>query len=241
MYTQVNLNKKTQYQVIYESIKDKIDAEVYSIGDHIPSENDLCKSFNTTRPTVRQALSLLVKNGYIKRIHGKGSIVIEKSKTLGILSIKGTTSGQQEELLETIVIKKPESMSWPKDFPFQIDESVQSLGCIYFERLRKVNGELVVFEKTYLTNLNIPRFTSRNLNNTSLFEVLSKHHGVEVEEGVQNISAIKANKEIASLLEIEVGSPLVYLQRRIDTSKKGFTIYSFVYCNSDKYTLQSTF
>ena len=55
----------------------------------MPSENDLSHQFKITRATVRQALEELVKEGYIEKRQGKGSVVISDRKTLGLLSFKG--------------------------------------------------------------------------------------------------------------------------------------------------------
>ena len=48
--------------------------------------------YGMTRPTVRQALSTLANDGYIRKHQGKGSIVHHLPKEIGILSVSGTTS-----------------------------------------------------------------------------------------------------------------------------------------------------
>src|SRR3546814_19978635 len=68
------------YKVLIEDLKKQIDDGHYKKGDLLPSENDLCKSYGTTRPTVQQALGELTRMGYIIRQHGKGSIVSERSE-----------------------------------------------------------------------------------------------------------------------------------------------------------------
>ncbi len=84
--------KIPHYRRLYELLRQYIIDGVYKEGDLLPSENELCKLHNLTRPTVRQALDALVRDGFIKKQQGKGSIVNPIPKGIGILSIEGTTS-----------------------------------------------------------------------------------------------------------------------------------------------------
>ena len=52
-----------------------IDSGVLQPGDMLPSENDFSRQFNISPMTVRQAMSELVQQGYIKRERGRGSFV----------------------------------------------------------------------------------------------------------------------------------------------------------------------
>src|SRR3546814_13066231 len=93
-------------------LKKQIDDGHYKKGDLLPSENDLCKSYGTTRPTVRQALGELTRMGYIIRQHGKGSIVSEPKSGLGILSLKGSTAGVGQKNLRTEMLVKSKRIAW---------------------------------------------------------------------------------------------------------------------------------
>jgi GntR family transcriptional regulator of arabinose operon len=68
----------------YERLADKLRADilsgVYAPGEKIPSENEIAQSQGLSRQTVRQALSLLEREGRISRRQGSGSIV----KDLGL-------------------------------------------------------------------------------------------------------------------------------------------------------------
>ena len=86
----------------------------------LPSENELCQLYGMTRPTVRQSLSTLANDGYIRKHQGKGSIVHHLPREIGILSVSGTTSAVGDRNLKTKIIVKPVLMPWPDDFMFPL-------------------------------------------------------------------------------------------------------------------------
>ncbi len=80
-----------QHRKLYEILRKHIAEGVYREGDLLPSENELCKLYGMTRPTVRQSLATLAGDGYIIKHQGKGSIVHQLPGEIGILSVAGTT------------------------------------------------------------------------------------------------------------------------------------------------------
>lgn len=229
------------YKVLIADLKRLIDDGRYKKGDLLPSENELCKSYATTRPTVRHALSELTQMGYIVRQHGKGSIVSEPKSGLGILSLKGATAGVGTHNLRTEVLVKSKHMAWPANFPYELTAAQQAAGCLYFARLRYVNGLPTLYEETYIIDIDLPRFTMHNIAKNSLFETLKKHHQVEIKEGEQKIWAVAANKHVADLLAIRVGKPILHMKRSMQTNKAGIVVYSFLYCNTEEYFIQDYF
>jgi GntR family transcriptional regulator/GntR family frlABCD operon transcriptional regulator len=73
------------YQKLYALLKNRIQVGYFKEGDLLPSENDLSKKHNIARMTVRRALMELANEGYIKKVKGKGSIVIATRK--GCISV----------------------------------------------------------------------------------------------------------------------------------------------------------
>jgi DNA-binding GntR family transcriptional regulator len=61
-----------QYIEIKESIVEQIASGVLLAGQKLPSERQLAESFNTTRVTLREALSILETNGLIYREDRRG-------------------------------------------------------------------------------------------------------------------------------------------------------------------------
>ena len=232
------MNKIPQYRLVYEKLRKHITDGVYNVGDILPSENELCILHQVTRPTVRKALDRLVNEGYIKKHQGKGSIVRGKPKGVGILSLTGTTSAIGKEKLKTIIIVKPELRRWEQAFTFEISEFEKESGCIYMERLRLVNEKPVFYDITMIPNINLSRFTSRNFENNSLFDVLRKNYQMEVKGGEQQMLAILPDKKIQKYFEIGPHNPVIQLNRKFDTNRLNFFFYSQVFCNTDEYVLE---
>lgn len=230
-----------QHRKVYEILREHINEGVFAGGDLLPSENDLCTVHKVTRPTIRKALDRLANEGYIVRHQGKGSIVKGIPKGIGILSLTGTTSAIGEDILRTHIIVKPEVRSWESAFTFTLNQREIESGCIYMERLRLVNNKPVFFDTNMIPNINLPRFTSRNFENKSLFDILRKNYQIEVKGGEQKLLAIKADEHIQRYFKVEAGHPVLQLNRKIETNRPGYYIYSQVFCNTDEYALYGMF
>jgi len=66
---------KSKYQTIYDDIKSRVSSGEYLPGDQLPTEVELVKHYNVSRPTVNKALSMLQHHGLIRRRSGAGSFV----------------------------------------------------------------------------------------------------------------------------------------------------------------------
>lgn len=229
------------YKKVIDDLKKSIDDANYKKGDLLPSENDLCKTYNTTRVTIRQALYGLTNMGYITRRHGKGSIVTEPKKGLGILSFAGVTAGIGDQSLTTQILQKQTKQSWPLDFFYELSELETQKGCFFFKRLRQIDKVPVLYEETYITNLNLPRFALKNLENVSLFKMIKEDYSIEITTGEQKIWAISGDKQISKLLDVKSAEPLLHMKRRLQTNIKHLNIYSSIYCNTQEYFLQDYF
>ena len=228
------------YKKLHLLLREHIITGLYKEGDILPSENELCKVHNVTRPTVRQALDELVKEGYIRKHKGKGSIVTIPFKEVGILSIHGTTSAIGREL-KTRIISKPQIINWEEPFFFELTKHERETGCIKLERIRLVNDIPVFYDITYLPNINLNRFCQRNFENKSLFRILSTYYGIEVRGGNQRFRAINAHNEICKYLQIKENEPVLHLERKISTNNPNFFFYSSLYCNTKHYSLSGDF
>ena len=230
-----------QYKKIYEHLRSQIANGIYVPGDLLPSEHDLCLDYHVARLTVRKALKQLINDGLIVRRQGKGSIVKGTPTGIGILSLLGTTSALDSSCLTTRITLKQEIRKWNEAFTFSIDPYEEEAGCIYFERLRLLNGIPVFYDITMLPNINLPKFLQYDLENKSLFDTLRIQYQIVVTGGIQQLFAIRADKRLQESFNVNAGHPILQLNRKIDTNRPGFHIYSQVFCVTQRYGLIGKF
>lgn len=230
-----------QYRKLYELLRKHILSGVYEEGGLLPSENELCASYEMARPTVRHALETLVKDGLIFKKQGKGSIVRKPPQNIGILSIAGTASAIGVRYLKTDILQKPIIKSWPEPFRFELSELERESGCIYMERLRFVDDEPVFYDVNHLPNIYLPRITNRSFENKSLFEILRKNYQIEILGGEQKLKAVKPEKHIKELLKLKNDEPVLHIERKLTTNRESFNIYSTIYFNSEKHAIFGSF
>jgi GntR family transcriptional regulator/GntR family frlABCD operon transcriptional regulator len=235
------MKKVTQYRKLYETLRKHIVENIYKEGDLLPSENELCKLYGMTRPTVRQSLGALANDGYIRKHQGKGSIVHHLPREIGILSVSGTTSAVGDRNLRTRIITKPIIKPWDEGFMFPLSELEKESGCIYMERLRLLDGIPIFYDISYIANVNLPRITSRQFEDKSLFQILRDNYQVEIKGGEQRIKAIPSSLKIGRFLKIKRGEPVLHLERKMETNVDDLFLYSSIYCNTEKYSIYGTF
>ena len=73
------VTKKTATQQAMENLITYISGDTVQVGDKIPNEKDLCISLGVGRGTIREAVKVLISQGYLEIKPGLGTYV--KSKT----------------------------------------------------------------------------------------------------------------------------------------------------------------
>lgn len=229
-----------QYKQVYEALRREISSGEFSAGDLLPSEHELCAGSPSRGRPVRKALDQLVSDGFIFKHQGKGSIVKGAPKGIGILSISGTSAAVGSPNFSTHIILKPELRTWTEAFSFPVEEWERRAGCIYFERLRLLDGVPVFFDITMLPNIGLPRFLNYDLENRSLFDSLRSQYQITVTEARSSCSPY-GRQAPAGISGVRAGHPILQLNRKIETSRPGFHIYSQVFCATQGYGLIGTF
>lgn len=67
-----------KYQILAEELRQSIIKNIYQPGDKLPSEMELQEQFQISRQTVRNALELLEKQGFVRSRQGSGTYVVDR-------------------------------------------------------------------------------------------------------------------------------------------------------------------
>ncbi len=161
---------KPKYLVLMEKLREDIENGVYVVGEKLPTENELSKAMNMSRQTVRQALSLLERKGFIEKRQGSGTTVRASRtprKRTGTIAVITTYIGEYifPDMLRGIDSVLCKNNASP--LLFATYNRIDNERRILMDLGRKeVDGLIVEGTKTALPNPNINLY--RNLYNTGL-------------------------------------------------------------------------
>ena len=229
-----------KYEQLRDGLKRQIQKGELQVGDLLPSENELCEKFSITRTTVRKALDELLKEGFIEKHKGKGSCVIERRKSLGLLNVKGFSEAAGGNV-KTVYLQKPVEKEWDGEIysPINIEDKQEI--CLFFERLRYVEDFPVMFEKNWFSGKVLPGFLETEFTEGSFFKTLSKKYLIEVVGSSSELRAEFADEKVAGLLKVASGAPVLHISIKFKTSNPKLTIYSELYCNTEKYPIANNY
>jgi GntR family transcriptional regulator, trehalose operon transcriptional repressor len=192
-----------KYQTIYSEIAEQIKNREIEPNTMLPSEHELCESYNTSRETIRKALNLLSQNGYIQKLRGKGSIVIDISKfdfpVSGLISFKELAEkmgSKPKTIVNELSLMKPDS-----DIKQQLQLSSKDQ-VWKVVRTREMGGDKVILDKDYLNKRFVPTLTEEICAN-SIYDYLENELGLSISFAKKEIVVVEPSAEDRDLLDLE--------------------------------------
>lgn len=83
----------TRYKEVFERLRTQIIGQELPVGTKLPSELELAQAHGVSRGTIRQALNLLMQEGCVERIQGKGTFVSDH-----YLNVKTNREGSERRI-----------------------------------------------------------------------------------------------------------------------------------------------
>lgn len=193
----------SKYKKVYQDIKKKIEDQVWSTGQALPTENELMEIYSYSKDTIRKALSLLEMDGYIQKKQGKSSIVIEHGlmkeqylaeiKTAGELNKRSKYQIQTELTSLYIVQGQDDLMS-----TFEVDDKVDFYRV---SRVRTIDGERLEYEISYFDRRVVP-YLSKEIAESSIYRYLEQELKLTISHSRREISFRFANEEEKQLMDL---------------------------------------
>lgn len=200
------------YKQIEKYLKDLIVTEQIKPGELLPTESQLSIEFNVTRMTVRSAFNNLVKEGYIKRQRGIGSIVLTNKIDDNIGNISSFTKELEGKgyIVETLLVELnivPAGKRVGAALSLLENENVWEI-----KRVRMANGEKIAYMHTYMPVKLFPNLNKEHCMG-SLYDYIEEMCQYAIACAERKVEAVIANDEIIELLELEAEVPMLAIQQ----------------------------
>ena len=227
------------YAQIKKILFERIQSAEWQPGVCIPTEAELCQSFNVSRITVRRALSELVAEGYLERISGRGTFVTQPPINQSLKQLTSFTQDMQGRgqrpggrvLDIESILAEPDVASRLNISPTE--------NVILLRRLRLANDEPVAVETACLPARYFDGLQTENLEGQSLYKIMREKFGVVPSRAVQRIMASACPDHEAHLLYIPKKSPVLHIFRTTyDQSERVVESVESFY-RGDKYVFQA--
>ncbi|AKJ89970.1 trehalose operon repressor [Clostridium sporogenes] len=206
---------ESKYLTIYNEISNKIENNKIQSGEKLSSENEMMKEYNVSRDTIRKALNLLESNGYIQKVKGKGSFVIDINKfdfpVSGLTSFKelSTKMGvESNTLVKELKLMKPDNFLM-KQLNLSKNDDVWKV-----IRVREINNKKIILDKDFFNKKYVPLLT-KDICKNSIYEYLENELGLKISFAKKEITVQQATEEDKSYLDFENYNMIVVVKNYI--------------------------
>ncbi len=205
----------------------------------LPTEAELVAQYQLSRATVRQAFELLVNQGRIYRRQGLGSFVSRPAFEQNLNRIISFWDDMQQRGL------KPGTRVLSSEIVQATDEVLEVLkidpnqDLASLVRLRLADDEPLSVEHSLLVHDLCPGILDRDYANNSLRKMLADQYNLHISSARQKIRAVPATKQLAELLDVDLNSPLLHIDR-VSFTETGLPVeYLRINLRGDRYTFHS--
>lgn len=213
-----------------EALKTQIVKQRLPSGGRLPSERELIDKSGLSRVTVRAAVGILERQGWLVRRQGLGTFVADPvTQELGsgvrtiteVLLSSGVTP--RVEVLSQCVCEAPQPIAAALTLPEVL--------CI--RRRFSAGDEPLALVTAYLppsVGDAVEPLLSGALDTETTYTMWEQRLGIQIARATHDISAAGASTEVAAALELPVGAPVLVLERTsYGTDGKALEVVVFHY------------
>jgi GntR family transcriptional regulator len=207
-------SKLKLYVQIYSIIKDKIVSREWPAGTQIPTEDELCRMYDVSKITVREAIQELVREGCLKRQQGKGTFVTYSVPNQGLSmrtrlseDIYGEGVTVNKEVLERGIRRTSEDVS-----KFLMADE------IYYILNRKYVNDEIFNEEFFIPLFILPDIDNEDISNKSIYDLIEEKGIKKIFRVIQTCGIIGIKRNMTSLLHMKEGAAALLITRTLISS-----------------------
>lgn len=226
-----------RYYQLANILRDRILDGKFDPHQPIPSERELEKIYRVSRTTIRPAIDLLVRQGFLYREHGKGTFVSPPKLQKGISELTSFTEDMRrrgivpgQKILKIGYVEPPENVRAHLELP----KDCQEVLCV--DRLRLGDGSPMGLQSSYYNLPDGLTFSREELEEVgSIYALLREKLHLIPTEADETLEVTVATPREASLLHIKAGSPLLLSQRTTYSQTRRVIEFAKILYRGDRY------
>jgi GntR family transcriptional regulator len=224
------------YLQVYEIIKKKIESGEWPIGTQIPTEEKLCRLFDVSRATIRNAIMELVRQGYLKRQQGKGTFISKRVISDGLIMLTSFNElwFKDESIFKLEVLVRTVMM--PVDGIHLQLGIPEDKHIIYIKRLFLAEKMPSILIESFIPYHICPLLLEEDLNDSSLFQLFEKKFGIRITKITNEIFIGSLKAEQAIPLSLQVGSEALIVSQKC-FSGDSVVLLNRIYKKNDNHVL----
>jgi GntR family transcriptional regulator len=179
--------------------------------DGVPGEHELCREYDVSRHTIREALRALRAEGVISSHRGRGSVVPPSAFSQRLGAVYSLfRSVESQGAIQVSDVLRQEAATDP--------EVAERLGLapdtrlVVLERLRRADGIPLAHDTSWLPYDLAAPLLDADFRHTALYDELARL-GTVVDAGHERIVASVGDSDVARLLDVPSGAPILRIQR----------------------------
>jgi GntR family transcriptional regulator len=221
------------YRQLADILLAGIRAGDYPPGSRIPSELQLARQYGIGRPTVRQAIDMLVRQRLVRRRRGSGTYVRPPAKEVDLFSLAGTSSAFQRQGIDVEV----QLLAPTRLIPVEDDgDNPFGGGSAYrLSRLNRVAGVPVLLEEIYLHPLLFRGIEHVDLAGRSLAQVVERTFYMRPTGGRQTFRIAGLDARNARAMAVENRTPILIVHRFLHFKQARNAVFAILYCNTEPF------
>jgi GntR family transcriptional regulator len=194
---------------VYEQLTRDLAVGRYAPGSRLPGERDLAIQLGVSRATLRLALGRLESEGTLQRSAQRGWFVPTQ-----VIGEPPSTLQSFTEMARARGLRPTARVIRQEIRPANLDEATKlriapAAPVIEIDRLRGMDGTPVCFDVVVLPENGASALATADLTDVSLYDELRRHCGIEVHRSAYTLMAESADAELARLLGITTGAPVL--------------------------------
>lgn len=198
-----------------ENIRARIAGGEYPVGSRIPAEMELARELAVSRPTIRQALDLLVREGRLHRVRGSGTFVTEPKliheSTTFVTGYREESRKNHRTLRTRVVCNQVERADDAVSAALKLRPGEPVTRLTRIRHLEGVNGNApVVYTTVYVPKRLFQDMSALDFTDASLYEALDARN-LSVVHASRRLEVTMPPAEVSTGLEISPFEPTVYI------------------------------